>query len=464
MPRYGRAALVLILSLAYLASVFQIFSRNFWEAGIGDWVDPYFINFLLEHWYRGHLSLPMYFPAPHTLGYSHTLILFAPFYAAVRPFFHPFVAHNLTLLLVIETGIGCLYVLLRKFANLSAIESVVLCAFFFTSQNVISGAMASWTQRASVFLIPPILLLTLISVGRPLLAALSGLLAALLLLQDYPTALFTAFMFVLVCAPFARRIRATTWSLAYCAGVLVGVAIFLWIYVPAYREHSAYPPEQVLSVLSSYRHPYYTWRPFILVALVAALTLRRYAAWFVLVSAIVLLIPIRFDSFSLWTNLFEHLPGFAPIRHPMRVIYIYELAVILVTAALMIRASPKIRAAIVMIAVVLMATDWNRATFFYGRPIAMYARWVSAPIAIDPRCKSFFFEVPEPPTHISATQSISAMFIALNHGPPTLNGYSAWAPPGWTLANDAAVDRWIRRYGLTGVCVFDLERRTMRPR
>src|SRR4029453_9587951 len=126
------AAIVLFASASYLAYVFRLADGTFWTTGAGDWIDPYFINALLEHWYHSATTLsdpsspPMYFPAEKTLGYSHALVLFAPFYGLVRPFLHPFQAYNLTLLLVIEAGIVCLYVLLRKFFRLSFIEALLL--------------------------------------------------------------------------------------------------------------------------------------------------------------------------------------------------------------------------------------------------------------------------------------------------------------------------------------------------
>ena len=39
-------------SLSYLAYVFHFFSPRFWTRGVGDWIDPYFVNVLLEHWHR----------------------------------------------------------------------------------------------------------------------------------------------------------------------------------------------------------------------------------------------------------------------------------------------------------------------------------------------------------------------------------------------------------------------------
>ena len=111
----GRTAPILVLSLGYLSFVFHVLDAGFWNAGIGEWLDPYFINFLLEHWHvtlsglTNPASPPMYFPARGTLGYSHGLILYAPFYMAARTFLHPFQAYNVMLFLVLETGIMCLY-------------------------------------------------------------------------------------------------------------------------------------------------------------------------------------------------------------------------------------------------------------------------------------------------------------------------------------------------------------------
>ena len=94
----------------------------------------------------------------HTLGYSHALILYVPFYVAMRLFVHPFPAYSLALAAVMETGIVCLYLLLRRRFHLPFLESLLLTVFFFTSPNVVNGGVSVWSQRASVFLIPPILL------------------------------------------------------------------------------------------------------------------------------------------------------------------------------------------------------------------------------------------------------------------------------------------------------------------
>ena len=145
----------------------------------------------------------MYFPVSGTLGYSHSLILYAPFYVVLRPFVDEFQAYTLALMLVLVTGAACLLVLFRRL-GLGLVEALALGALFVTSSNVINGGTSIWSQTASVFLIPPILLIVTASiraVNQPLaltLAWLSGLLGALLLAQDYYTGAFTALLLALL--------------------------------------------------------------------------------------------------------------------------------------------------------------------------------------------------------------------------------------------------------------------------
>lgn len=108
--RLLRASTVLVLSVCYLSSVFRFPEGTFLELGLGDWADPYFINFLLEHWHHSVWRLtdpsspPMYYPARGTLGYSHGLVLYAPFYLLLRLFLDVFQSYTLTLFLVLEVG------------------------------------------------------------------------------------------------------------------------------------------------------------------------------------------------------------------------------------------------------------------------------------------------------------------------------------------------------------------------
>ena len=68
------AVVVLLLSAGYFAYVFGLPAGVPLSTGMGDWVDPYFINYLLEHWYHSARILgdptspPFYFPARGALG------------------------------------------------------------------------------------------------------------------------------------------------------------------------------------------------------------------------------------------------------------------------------------------------------------------------------------------------------------------------------------------------------------
>jgi hypothetical protein len=579
--RVGRGLVLLGLSLGYLTYLFQPFRSAFWDTGMGDWMDPYFINYLLEHWYQSLASFhdpaspPMYHPVRHTLGYSHALILYVPFYVAFRLFSHPFVAYSLTLAAVLETGIVCLYLLLRRRFHLRFVESLLLTMFFCTSHNVVNGGVSVWSQRASVFLIPPILFLGATSSSRAESywniggAAITGLLAALLFTHDFYTALFAAFFAALAIPAFARMslskwlvtfwrslrrpehaalaaaLAASAWTCfillsggvelrlaglriashnwrrpmwlatlallvflalrrdhwprtlplwfgrwrrACAAGAAIGALVFLWIYFPTIREERNFPDEDLLNVLTA-TGPWQAYSRLGSFGLVSALSIaaflpwsradsrtRRVAAWALGISLVVLLIPIRNGSVSLWLMVFRSLPGFSVIRDPTRIIYVYELAAVLAAAWLMTRlprAAP-FRSLVVIGLVALIATSHNRDIFEGYRPRADFRRWVEAPIAVDPSCRSFFIkgasaEYMSRQTHMWTLYGIDAMFVSLRVSLPTLNGYSALAPAGWDLLNPHEADypdrvrRWIDRHQLTGVCAFDIDLRTMSP-
>jgi hypothetical protein len=579
--KVGRGLVVLSVSVGYLIYLFRPFHSTFWDTGMGDWMDPYFINYLLEHWYQSLASFndpaspPMYFPVAHTLGYSHALILYVPFYVAIRLFVHPFPAYSLALAAVMETGIVCLYLLVRRRFHLTFLESLLLTVFFFTSPNVVNGGVSVWSQRASVFLIPPILCLGAMSyctTDRYLKlggAALTGLLAALLFTHDFYTALFAAFFSVLAIPAFARASLFTSlvafwrslrtperavlalavaafawtcfvvlsggvelhfgavriashnwrrpawlaglsllvflalsrdhwlraipawfdrWRRAWAAGAAIGAMVFLWIYLPTIRQNRSFPDADLLNALTA-RDPWHAYSSLGSFGLVSALCIaailpwsratgrtRRAAAWSIAVSLIVLLIPIRSGSVSLWMMVFRWLPGFSVIRDPTRIIYVYELAAVMAVAWLLTRLprAAALRAGVVIALAALIATGHNRDIFEGYRPRADFRRWVEAPIAVDPACRSFFIkgassEYMARSSHMWTLYGIDAMFVSLRVSLPTLNGYSAWTPVGWNLLNPHEADypdrvrQWIDRHHLTGVCAFDIDSRTMSP-
>ncbi len=75
-----------------------------------------------------------------------------------------------------------------------------------TSPNVINKSVGVWSQRASVFLIPPIIVILLASIERRdrpprlILSGVSGFLAMLLFTHDFYTAHFALFFVVLFLA------------------------------------------------------------------------------------------------------------------------------------------------------------------------------------------------------------------------------------------------------------------------
>jgi hypothetical protein len=164
------------------------------------------------------------------------------------------------------------------------------------------------------------------------------------------------------------------------------------------------------------------------------------------------------------------------VRDPLRLIPFYELALTVGVAAALSRAAAHVwfRRLVVLTAAALMWTTWNRTQFDYERTRTDYARWVDAPVQVDPACRSFFLQRGSPAynarsIHVWSLYGIDAMFVALKYRVPTLNGYSAWWPNGWDLADPTSpeyerkVREWIAARQLSGVCSLDLEARTMRP-
>jgi hypothetical protein len=573
-----RAVSVVTLTTLYLSIAFRLFERTFWTSGLGDWWDPYFINFLLEHWYLSALRLtdpttpPMFFPVRGTLGYSHGLVLYVPFYAVARLFLHPFQAYNVALFTVLASGVLCLYALLRRFLQLTFAESLLLSLFFLTSPNVMSHAIGVWSQRASVFLVPAILLAAFASYAmacspRRVIAALgAGFLSTLLYTQDFYTGHFVFFFAALaglvwlvvarralvsrsmkfcrvggsasvyatiVIAILAgiwmlfvaasgggtveffglamssrdwrrpaivvlagltflmsRRTLRKSWLVPFLTGAFIGGCVFLWIYLDAHRTHREFPVDTITNKLRTFagdfREGYDSLRSFALVGLLGMAawipragvdrTLRRVTVAALFVSLAVLAVPFRIGDFSIWLVMRHLLPGFSSISDPTRIIYVYELAAALWAGWFIsqLRPTSVLRVFAAVLILLLLVVRPNFVALDFLRPRETYARWVEAPVTKDPSCRSFVIKAAsaaygERPHNAWTTYPMDAMWIALRHSIPTLNGYSAWWPAGYGLGNPhdagygAAVDSWIADHSLRGVCAFDIETRTMTP-
>jgi hypothetical protein len=595
LQKHLHALAALVLALGYFSYVFQISEHGFWDSGLGDWGDPYFINFLLEHWYTSVTRLtdptspPMYFPVTGTLGYSHGLILYAPVYIAARVALDPFQAHNVTLLIVLVSGSVSLYLVLRHFFHLRFTEALLLTFFFCSSRNVINHATSIWSQTASVFLIPSILVIACGAARMPAgkarraRAALAGLLCTLLFTQEFYTAHFALFFVTVACTVWLivekhrpisssivgrwrqepridvriaavlavvagawtlgllisgggvitvagvaissrgwrrpalltlialgvllyRRGRprfeipfgtGSRWIQPFSVGAALGFGVFLWTYLPSILEHPGYGLDQLmLTPHDPSRSPglnfvralgvYDSLRPFYFAFLIGSLaclpwvklekTVRVYCGAFLVLSLIVLVVPVRFGTFSVWTAFFHPFPGFSAIRDPKRIIPLYELCLVLLAALLMTRFPRRSRFRVLVsgIVLVLLVLDWNREVFIFRRASADFRRWVEQPIDVDPACRSFFIKDASAAytsrwDYFRTLYSVDAMFVSLEYSIPTLNGYSGWDPPEWRLFQPhqrdyrQVVSDWIGRYHLTGTCEFDIERRTMRP-
>jgi uncharacterized membrane protein YoaT (DUF817 family) len=287
--------------------------------------------------------------------------------------------------------------------------------------------------------------------------------------------------------------------LAVLAGIAVSFVVFLAIYLGSYLEHRAFPAQDLLGQLrevhpGSWANPesfledvkgFYSFRPFALALVLSALVLaflrddstaRRYALWFLFVSLLIAIAPLRIGNFSPWRLVFGWWPGLSVIRGAARIIYLYELAVVFVTAFLIARAASRVRWRIAVAAgvAILLLANWNSYTFQYHRPRYFFQEWVVGHVDVDPSCRSFFIKAASARYMSRADDkrglyNIDASFMALRFSIPTLNGYSAFEPEAWGLANPhlpdylQRVNEWIERHSLRNVCALDMDNRTMTP-
>lgn len=124
--------------------------------------DSLFIGYVLEHWHRvlgGHAawhSPQMYHPVQQTLGNSDALVGFAVPYHLLRSCgLDPFVALNLTTMLLTFLAFLSCYLLLRRFFGLSMLTCCVGAAFFAVSHPRFTQQVH--VQLQFLFLVPLVL-------------------------------------------------------------------------------------------------------------------------------------------------------------------------------------------------------------------------------------------------------------------------------------------------------------------
>ena len=204
---------------------------------------------------------------------------------------------------------------------------------------------------------------------------------------------------------------------------------------------------------------------------------RRLAIWLVMVSIVVFAIPVVWRDFSLWKAVFVWIPGAKAIRDPARIVFALRAGDRAGRSRCSLGGCRRVQCPgwlITSAVLLLLLTHWNHTAFDFGRPISDFKRWVSAPIAVDRSCESFFVKGASQAymsrsDHKATLYGVDAMFIAMARGVPTLNGYAAVAPGDWHLANPHEdtylqnVHDLIGLRGLSNVCVLDIDARTMVP-
>jgi hypothetical protein len=283
---------------------------------------------------------------------------------------------------------------------------------------------------------------------------------------------------------------------AIAGGSFAGVLVFLWIYLGPYLDFQTFGRQTIMDVLYQPRsiavwildnQLFSSVRPFeialglVLILWVFARTVDRRTRvdglWFLAVSALVVLMPVKFGNFSPWMTFFSWLPGMSAVRDPKRMMHVYELALVLVAAVWLTRmprwSLPRMAAVLLVAGVTI--NEWHLMVIPYQRETRVFDQWVRSPIQIDPSCRSFFMKGASA-DYMSRSgdrwslYAIDAGFIALEHGIPTMNGYSAWSPGDWRLGSPQdergyprSVDDWIRKFHLQGTCELDIDARTMKP-
>ncbi len=301
--------------------------------------------------------------------------------------------------------------------------------------------------------------------------------------------------------PAAARDRVRGWTRGAIAGAILGAGIFLWIYGPTLVDHRGFSPEQIHEILrvvdpstwhdaAAVRRSlfvYDSWRPFAILGIAIALVwwplfrspvwIRRSSVAAVVLSVFVCVVPLRLGDFSVWALVTTLIPGASAIRDPSRIIYVYEIVaagVVGLLAAQVRRRQAVFRTLVVTAAAVILLVDWPTRTFQFYRSQEVFDQFVTGEIAVEGSCQSFFVRRASAAYAARSDSTwvlyaMDAAFVSLRAGLPTLNGYSAWTPAGWDLADPedptylAGVRDWIARHRLPGVCALDLEARTMTP-
>ncbi len=253
---------VLLASLTAAACLAYIFRSFFLSGGdmfTGSPADSRLCMILLEHWWavcRGLASFRdanYFYPARDVLGYSHTLLLFAPVYIPFRLLnLDTYFAFELTLMVFKALGFAFCYAMLRATFRLSLAASL-LGASLFTISNV-SVLWSGHPQMWIVSFVPLLALLLDFYFRRASRAALCGaaFLFGAIMFSEFYTAFFCSLASAAIAACWAGveawtgrgefMARLRRWLRRAPGDLLTSVPYFLvwfillvWVYYPVLR-------------------------------------------------------------------------------------------------------------------------------------------------------------------------------------------------------------------------------------
>jgi hypothetical protein len=189
--------------------------------------------------------------------------------------------------------------------------------------------------------------------------------------------------------------------------------------------------------------------------------------------AVMTLSMVKLGEFSLFWLVWHLVPGASALRSGTRAQIMTNGFVVVVVAIVLARllqrpALRRLRLAVWAVVLLCVAEQVNVVSnhnLSRAEEVAAL-RGVAAPAAA---CKSFYV-APHDLERGPAIQQIDAILIAQRAAVPTLNGYSGWAPPKWTMYDTSTPSyysnawQWAATNGVTdGLCKYDVVQRQWLP-
>ncbi|UEM22821.1 hypothetical protein JL100_008770 [Skermanella mucosa] len=467
---------------------------------------------------------------PGVMGYTDILFLNQLFYVPFRLLgADQFMAFQATLIATTVVGYVSFYVLLRNFLNVSYILSCAFATMFAFSN--ISYLKAGHPQLYAIYFVP-VLIMALLSAldtkqrSMPMAcayAAFSGCLWASLLFTSFYVGWFfiVVVFFFLALSPLVDRevvillLRARAQIASFVVAFLLAMVPFVVTYLPAlsagrkrsYTENLNFTGE--LSDLINVGEGNLVWgnilknlpgypverlvnseaalgvAPFLAATLVVGVFLvwrnlpvgqsrhagrSRLIIMMALTFAVLTVISVQVDGYSLWWLVWKFLPGGSAIRVPFRLQILSNMIAMITVALILQNWYERFRA----------AGSWHGGPLLLGVMMPVFlAEQVNltlnsgvqrrdelAELAAVPQPLSdcrVFYVIHEGSPRPSWAVQIDAMLISQKIGVPTANGYSGWIPLHWDAIDPKgpgyvqSMDNWLGINGLAAdACVYDL--------